>query len=972
MVNDADGQLHAVLKRRQASHPDISRRCDNLGPKMPFPSRLLWFVVPMLFGAGLAAQDFRPKPLQLPKEDPPAKTAPGNATTANLNPAQQVTVWRELAGKGDKEAAFQLGITYLIGQAVAQDANAAEQYLKQAEMTPARKCLVAETYIESSLSSRLDAAKRWSLAADSGCGWWELAEWYAGNQLGPDPAKEVEYLKRGVSARDDGYRHLMRSQLGEIVLTKTVAESKPEERITWLGDAARTRLGQAELAIAWSYSKHSDEAASPAAYLEWIGNAARYATPNAMAMLGQAAMARELTGLSFLDGMAFYDMGMRQDIVSSVGEEMQKKQLEPEQREELLDAVAAWQRIADETGGYYAKDDPLRLAAQLDLDSLSKIANVQNPDAELRLAYAYEAKGNLKQAESLYREVWQNGPAQLWFRLGEDTAKAGKWKWAHELYESAAAVGSKPACAALARIDGEGLAGKKDPASAYLWLLRSDIKDATQLSSFKNALTGEQLKSVELSQAEWLLAHREFWKGDFKAAQALVDAHQQSMPVTVKFGSSYGKPAPTPEEWQRKADAGDAEAAYQYAVDLQWGKAGEHPDLALMESYAVKGATTPEKKAHIADGYSRSDLFDEATRRKYGEKWWLAAGVSRGNYELGKLYNGRSDGIVQSDDEKKAVAFWQRAVSGGDERWARLARMELGYRVVKGWSSGNKALDAAWAHELAMEMMGKELYQIAGEYSYGHELAHDPNIFLLLSERAAIYNIDNAQGQVSQAILDGTWKHRDDADAYAWMKLRAIKQDVGDDKGVAVAESNAALRLKIEARYSALLKTRISSGGYYPGDDPLRTADVGELEQRAQQQDPEAQLRLGAQLEQRGTDADLTRAIALYHQIWATAGQEVRLTWGRTLMNGGVGVARDDIGAEKWLWDAANAGSHEACRLLSVIYSEGRGVKADAVTAEVWNELANSSAPRSNDLTAEQRLVVTSKIADWISKHPNW
>jgi TPR repeat protein len=902
------------------------------------PIRLL--IILMLAGTALSAQDLGPRPLELPKDDSKAPAASKGASTASADPAKQIAECRALADQGDKDAAFQMGMTYLLGVQMSQDAAKAEQYFKKAEMTPARMCFVAETYMETALQDRVGAATRWALGANSGCGEWVQAQWYGSNRLGPNPAREIELLKKGLAARDDDLRGMIAYRLGELLLTGTTVNGKPEEQVAWIGTAARLRLGQTETMISMAYRKHPEEAESPESYLQWIRRAARYGTPDAMAILGQAAMTREASDLTYLDGMALYAMGMRQNFLSSLSLELQLKQLEPEQREELEDAVAAWQRGASETGGYYSKKDALRLAEPFHLDELIHVANPQDPDAELRLAYVYESKGELSKAEELYREVWQNGPAQLWLRLGEAAGNAGKWVWARELYADAAENGSRPACAALARIDGEGLAGKKDPIGAYLWLLRADTKNAPSLAARKSALSKGQLESVQLSQAEWVLAHKEYWKRDVKAAQAIVDAHQKTQQGMLQSVPVPSQPEPTAEALRNKADAGDLNAAYLFAVAMLWGTGGAHPDIALIESYAAKAAITTEQKAHIADGYSRSEFFDEPTRRKYAEKWWLATGGSRCYYELGKQYNGKSDGTVQTEDEKQAMAYWQRAVETGDERWARLARMELGYRVVKGWVSGNRAHDAAWAHELAMEFLGKEFYQIAGEYSYGRESVHDQKTYLMLAERAAIYNIDNAQGQVAQAIIEGNWKQRDDMDAYAWMKLRVVKQDTGDGKQVEIAEKNPDLKRGIEARFSLLLKARVASGAYYPQDDPMRIADAAGLELRAQQQDPEAQLRLGFLLEEQGSDASLTRAIALYRQIWSTAGQEVRLSWGRTLMYGSPSVPRDDVGAEKWLWDAANTGSHEACRLLSVIYDEGRGMKPDPVAAEVWLELA--------------------------------
>jgi TPR repeat protein len=919
------------------------------------------FVVLFMLGLSASAQTLPVRPLELPKGD----------DSNQPDPVKQLAECRAQADSGDPDAAFQLGISYLTGQGVAQDATTAEQYFEKAKLAPARMCFVAETYMETALPGRVDAAMRWVRAADSGCSYWAQAHWFGGNQLGPDVQKEVEFLRKGLELRNNDYRTASKRRLGELLLSGTAIDASESDKVAWIGQAARTRLGQAENTVAWLYAKHPEEAAVPEAGLEWTRKAARYGVSAALTTLGQAAMAREASDLTHLDGMALFAMGLREDLLTGTTLEMQIKLLEPEQREELANAVAKWERIAQETGGYYAKDDTLRLPAPVDEAALTRLATPGNPDAELRLAYLHQSRGRLAKADALYREVWKNGAAQMLFQLGKAASDAGKWAWAREFYIRAADVGSRPACAALSHIEGEGLAGTKSALNAYLWLIRAGSHDPAQLAARKSAVGSADLKAAQVTQAAWIVAHKEYWPNDVKAAQAILDAQPQIQFNASSFHPVPQKPAPSIEELKSKADAGDADAAYALAVRLLWNEGSAHK-IGEIEHYAGLGARTADQKAHIGDGYERSENFDEPTRRKYAEKWWLSVGGSRSGYWLGKLYNGKSDGTVETEDEKKAVAYWQQAVAAGEERWARLARMELGYRVIKGWTSGSRANDAVWAHELAMEFLAKEFYEVAGEYSYGHELPHNPQTYTRLAERAAIYNSDNAQNQVAQSILGGEWKQRDDVDAYVWMKLHAVKQDTGDVKQVESAEQNSEFKRKLDARYITMLKTRAESGAFYPQDDPLRTASLESLEPRAAGLDPEAQFRLGTLLEQQGTAEALLRAIELYRNLWATSGREVRLTWGRLLMRGAPGVERDDVGAEKWLWDAANAGSHEACRDLAVIYGEGRGVKADAAAAEAWRELADRSAKPLDVLSPNEKQAANDRIADWLAKHPGW
>jgi len=117
------------------------------------------------------------------KDEAAAQAAAGNAKK-QVDPAQQIAQMRAQADGGDQDAAFQMGVLTLLGQSVAQDAAAAEKYFQKAAMTSARMCFASESYIETSLPGRVEAAQRWANAANSGCGFFLQAVWYGGNQLG--------------------------------------------------------------------------------------------------------------------------------------------------------------------------------------------------------------------------------------------------------------------------------------------------------------------------------------------------------------------------------------------------------------------------------------------------------------------------------------------------------------------------------------------------------------------------------------------------------------------------------------------------------------------------------------------------------------------------------------------------------------------------------------------------------------------
>jgi len=343
------------------------------------------------------------------------------------------------------------------------------------------------------------SAQRWANGNDAGCAYWEQAEWYRTLRMGPDPAKELELLKKGLAAKDDGYGREIRARLGELVLTGTAVNGTATERVQWIGEAARQRLGTAEWMIGSTYTQHPEETESPTTSVEWIRRAARYGIPRALVMVGQAVMTREVSDLPYIEGVALEELAMRQNPLGVPGKESLERQLQLEQREELADSVALWLRVADQSGAFYSRADALRMPDTPDFAALQKAAE-DSPDAALRLAYAYESKGDLAKAEGVYRTVWQDGAGQLWGGLALSAAKNGKWAWARQLYESAAGAGSHSACAEIARIEADGLAGSKDLVSAAVWWELAG-KPA------KSALTEEQKETVAARVADWKEKH---------------------------------------------------------------------------------------------------------------------------------------------------------------------------------------------------------------------------------------------------------------------------------------------------------------------------------------------------------------------------------------------------------------------------------------------------------------------------------
>ena len=311
------------------------------------------------------------------------------------------------------------------------------------------------------------------------------------------------------------------------------------------------------------------------------------------------------------------------------------------------------------------------------------------------------------------------------------------------------------------------------------------------------------------------------------------------------------------------------------------------------------------------------------------ERWYTAAGRPQDYFEMAETFKAaaQDDPTNAGKYYPKATAIYLKLLKDPSQPQARLAQLELGNFVIDGiYSAGSdakgRAQNLAWARMIAQELLGQKEFQSAVEYKIGnHGLPEDKAMWLRYCERAAAYNIDNAQHSYVDSINQGEVRDLTGFDAVAYTRLNSEKMFA--DKSLLQAMTSSMTpeqSAAAEAAYQALIETRARYGGYYVQDDPLRNPTPAALA-AMDQDDPDVQLREAFNLERTAaTDEHAYQdALAIYRKVRNERDYGFRFVLGRDALYGTNGVPKDRNVAEYWLKMAAYGGSKPAQQLLDQI-----------------------------------------------------
>lgn len=411
--------------------------------------------------------------------------APYVKTTYGVSPAE-TTLWAqlheplsdadiakvnlELFAKGNKEAAWELGLAYMQGLGVPQDFARAEQMFQVGAIDSDEKAMVGMFYAHGYFPASLDAVERWYKSAGRAQDYFELAEAFkAAGQA--DKFSAPRFYSKATAIylsllNATGHPEVRRAQLelGNFIIDGIYSAGDDEvgrmQNLEWARMIAQELLGQKEYQIAVEYKiGREDLPQDQVMWLRYCKRAAVYNIDLAQHFYAEAlneGQARDFTGY---DAAAWTKLGNQK--AASEGP-LLKAMMANMSREQIAGANAAYDALIEtrsQYGAYYVQDDPLRDPSPAALAAMDQ----DDPDVQLREAFNLEKavvrdEQTYQHVLAIYRRVRDHRDTDVRLVLGRyalygangvprnlDVAEY----WLREAVRS----GSRPARELLATID---------------------------------------------------------------------------------------------------------------------------------------------------------------------------------------------------------------------------------------------------------------------------------------------------------------------------------------------------------------------------------------------------------------------------------------------------------------------------------------------------------------------------------------
>jgi TPR repeat protein len=401
-----------------------------------------------------------------------ASQAPFVKTTYGVSPAK-MTFWAsmheplsdadiakvnlELFAKGNKDAAWELGLAYMQGLGVPQNFVKAEEMFQIGATDAERKAMVGMFHAHEYFPTDLNAVERWYLAAGRPHDIFELGEAYkAAAQT--DKAKSANYYARATGyylrllKLRQGEERGAQLELGNFVIDGIYSagdDSKGRrQNLEWARLIAQELLGQKEYQIAVEYNiGQEDLLPDQKMWLRYCKRAAAYDIDLAQHFYIEALNDGRAHDFSGYDAVAWARIGAREShLLAAMTKDMTEEQ--------KAAANDAYQELVDTRvlyGAYYTKDDPLRNPSPSEITAMDQ----DDPDVQLRESFEFEKAASddeeaYRRALAIYRNVRDHRDSAPRFVLGRYALNGANGVpkdrtvaeyWLHEAVRS----GSKPA-----------------------------------------------------------------------------------------------------------------------------------------------------------------------------------------------------------------------------------------------------------------------------------------------------------------------------------------------------------------------------------------------------------------------------------------------------------------------------------------------------------------------------------------------
>ncbi len=369
-----------------------------------------------------------------------ASQAPFVKTTYGVSPAK-MTFWvtmheplsdadiakvnLELLAKGDKDAAWELGLAYMQGLGVSQNFAKAEEMFQIGATDAERKAMVGMFHAHEYFPTDLNAVERWYIAAGRPHDIFELGEAYKAAAQTDKPksanyyAKAAGYYLRLLKLRQ-GEERRAQLELGNFVIDGIYSAGDDSmgrrQNLEWARMIAQELLGQKEYQIAVEYKiGQEDLLPDEKMWLRYCKRAAAYNIDLAQHFYVEALNDARAHDFSGYDAVAWARVGaLESHLLAAMTKGMTEEQ--------KVAANKAYQELVDTRvrfGAYYTQDDPLRNPSPSEIRAMDQ----DDPDVQLREAFAFEKRASndeetYRRTLAIYRNVRDHHDSAPRFVLG--------------------------------------------------------------------------------------------------------------------------------------------------------------------------------------------------------------------------------------------------------------------------------------------------------------------------------------------------------------------------------------------------------------------------------------------------------------------------------------------------------------------------------------------------------------------------
>jgi len=414
-----------------------------------------------------------------------ASQAPFVKTTYGVSPAKE-TLWvqmheplsdadvakvnLELYAKGNKEAAWELGLAYMQGLGVPQDFAKAEQMFEIGAVDADDKGMVGMFYAHGYFPKNLDAVERWYTAAGRPDDYYELAEAFKAAGEADETAASEYYPKataiylRLLKEPSQPQARLAELELGNFVIDSIYSAgnnaSGRAQNLAWARMIAQELLGQKEFqsAVEYAIGNHGLPK-DKAMWLRYCKRAVAYNIDSAQHSYVDSINQGEVRDFTGYDAVAYTRLSSQKMFADKPLLQAMTSSMTPEQS---AAAEAAYRALLNERaqfGAYYVQDDSLRDPSPQALAAMDQ----DDPDVQLREAFNFERSAATNEHAyqtvlAIYRKVRDERDYGFRLVLGRDalygTNGVAKDRNVAEYWLKMAAYGgSKPAQQLLDQIE---------------------------------------------------------------------------------------------------------------------------------------------------------------------------------------------------------------------------------------------------------------------------------------------------------------------------------------------------------------------------------------------------------------------------------------------------------------------------------------------------------------------------------------